>query len=73
MDINDQQLLELYKTGQELTRIGNRAVHNAQERNRQLGVPNSYTINGILYFEKPNGELTTENLLEKMMIERGFL
>lgn len=70
MQINN---LAFYQNVQELTRIGNRAVHQAQERNRQLGVPNSYTINGILYFEKPNGELTTENLLEKMMKERGFL
>lgn len=73
MNTNDQQLLELYKTGQELARIGNIAVQKAQERNRQLGIPNAYSINGILYFEKPNGELTTENLLEKMMKERGYL
>ncbi len=64
--------IETYLSSLELTRIGNRAVHNAQEENRRLGIPNSYTINGILYFEKPNGELTTENLLAKMMHERGL-
>ena len=39
-------------------RIGGRAVHEAQEENRRLGIPNVYSINGILYYELPNGELS---------------
>jgi hypothetical protein len=50
--------LEVYEKVQELTRIGNRAVREAQEENRRLGVPNVYSINGILYWELPNGELS---------------
>jgi len=30
----------------EFQRIGNRAVHRAQEESRRLGVPNWYSING---------------------------
>ena len=30
----------------EFQRIGNRAVHKAQEENRQLEIPNWYSING---------------------------
>lgn len=30
----------------EIQRIGNRAVHRAQEENRRLGIPNWYSING---------------------------
>lgn len=30
----------------EYQRIGNAAVHKAQEENRRLGVPNWYSING---------------------------
>ena len=30
----------------EFQRIGNRAVHKAQEENRKLGIPNWYSING---------------------------
>ncbi|MCY7344817.1 MAG: hypothetical protein LH614_01245 [Pyrinomonadaceae bacterium] len=30
----------------EFQRIGNRAVHRAQEENRKLGIPNWYSING---------------------------
>jgi len=39
-------------------RIGNRAVRAAQEAYRRLGIPNVYSINGIIYFELPNGELS---------------
>jgi hypothetical protein len=35
------------------------AVRKAQEESRRLGVPNVYSINGILHYELPNGELTT--------------
>jgi hypothetical protein len=50
--------LETYEKVQELIRIGNRGVRQAQEENRRLGIPNVYSINGILYYELPNGELS---------------
>jgi len=52
---------EVYEKVQELTRIGNRAVHKAQEENRRLGIPNVYSINGVLYYELPGGELSRED------------
>ncbi len=42
----------------EFIRIGRRAVKRAQEESRRLGVPNVYSINGMLYYELPNGELS---------------
>ena len=50
--------VEVYEKVQELLRIGNRGVRAAQEENRRLGIPNVYSINGILYWELPNGELS---------------
>ena len=47
--------LETYEKVQVLIRIGNRAVHEAQEENRRLGIPNVYSINGVLYWELPSG------------------
>ena len=32
----------------ELQRIGNRAVREAQEENRRRGIPNWYSINGVI-------------------------
>jgi hypothetical protein len=52
---------ETLKKGEEFVRIGNRAVRAAQEENRRLGIPNVYSINGILYYELPNGELSRED------------
>lgn len=46
------------RQGEEFDRIGNRAAHEAQQENRRLGIPNVYSINGILYYELPNGELS---------------
>ena len=49
---------QTYAEIDELMRIANRAFHHAQEKSRQLGVPNVYSLNGILYYELPNGELS---------------
>ncbi len=53
--------LETYEKVAELIRIAHRAAHAAQEENRRLGIPNVYSINGILYYELPNGELSRED------------
>ena len=56
--------LENYQQARELLRIGNRAVKKAQEENRKNGIPNVYDINGHLYYELPNGELTKEDPMQ---------
>ena len=60
----DDLSLETYKQAQELLRIGNRAVKKAQKENRKKGIPNVYDINGHLYYELPNGELTKEDPMQ---------
>ena len=52
--------LEIFKWAHEIMQIANRAVKRAQEENRKKGIPNVYDINGHLYYELPNGELTRE-------------
>ena len=52
---------DIHKKTLEFLRIGNRAVKRAQEENRKKGIPNVYDINGHLYYELPNGELTKED------------
>lgn len=36
----------------ELQRIGNRAVKKAQEENRRLGIPNWYSIDGVIFSDQ---------------------
>lgn len=55
---------EIYRRSREYLRIGNRAVRRAQEESRRLNVPNVYSHNGTLYFELPDGRLTTVNPFE---------
>ena len=38
----------------EMERKASRAVRKAKEEGRRLGVPNDYSINGILYYERPS-------------------
>ncbi len=56
--IRSQLSAETYAAIDEIVRIGNRGVARAQENNRRLGVPNVYSINGRLYYETSNGELS---------------
>jgi hypothetical protein len=49
---------EVYEKVRELTRIGKNAVRAAQEDNRRLGIPNVYSIHGVLYWELPDGTLS---------------
>ncbi len=46
---------------EKLTRIGNTAVHLAQEENRRKGIPNVYCINGKIVWQLPDGTVTMEN------------
>ena len=52
---------EFHQETRELLRICNAGVHAAQAENRRLGVPNVYSINGIIYYELPNGELSRQD------------
>jgi hypothetical protein len=52
--------LELFRVAAEWSRIASNATHAAIEENRRLGIPNAYSINGHIYYELPNGELTLE-------------
>lgn len=54
--------LETYQHALEITRIGNRAVRDAQRKGREAGVANVYARpDGTLYWELPNGEVTFED------------
>ena len=55
--INDD---DLYTEMHELTKIGNQAVMKAKQENKQHGIPEFFYKNGVIYFEKENGKLTTE-------------
>lgn len=53
---------EAYRLAAELSQIARSATHKAVEENRRLGVPSAFSINGHIYYELPNGELTLDDL-----------
>jgi len=56
-EVSDQKTLH---QAAETLRIMKEAVKKAQEESRRMGVPNVYSIDGVIHYELPNGELTTE-------------
>ena len=48
-----------------IQQIANDAVREAQRKNLEDGIPNSYTKNGVLYFQLPDGTITMDNPFEK--------
>lgn len=58
-DLNKIPSLGAYRFAAEVDQIAATGVRKAQERSRQLGVPNVYSINGILHWEQPDGSLST--------------
>ncbi len=43
-----------------LRKLGNRGVKKAQRENHRLGIPNVYYKKGQIYYQLPNGEITTK-------------
>lgn len=56
--------LKAYHEAAEFQRIGDRAVRKAQEESRRKSIPNVYSYNGTLYYELPDGGLTTVDPFE---------
>ena len=54
-----------------INRIGNRAVHKAQEENRRLGIPNVYSINGTIIFQMPDGSIRTDYEFPEIPIQKA--
>ncbi len=55
--------LKLYQKAALFNRLFSRAVKDAQENNHQKGIANVYSFNGKIFYELPNGEITTESPL----------
>ncbi len=56
---------ELYEQAIEFERIGSQAVRQAREESRRLGVPNVYVVGGTLYYERPDGTLSTRDTYDE--------
>jgi hypothetical protein len=55
--MNPKEMFELFV---HVLRIGNRAVHQAQQENRKMNLPNVYGKEDRLYWELPDGTITSQ-------------
>ena len=55
---------QAYELSLWIARIGSRALRNAHKENHEKGLPNVFSRNNRLYFELPDGTITTDNPLE---------
>ena len=57
--------IEIYQDALEIQRIGNEAVSRALKENKEKGIPIVFSRNGVIYYELPSGEITTQSPFEK--------
>jgi len=53
--------IEIYQEAFEIQKIGNEAVRRVIKENKEKGIPIVFSRNGIIYYELPNGEITTKS------------
>lgn len=51
---------KLYAEIADIIRIANKAVKEAKEDNKRLGIPDTFVKGGKVYYELISGEITTE-------------
>lgn len=61
----------IFERSAEVERIGNRGAHEAQEESRRLGIPNVYAHDGKLYYELPDGTITSQSPFENDAKDAG--
>lgn len=59
MEVDKFDDLELYQKSFEIEAIGNQGVYDALNENRKKGIPIVFSINGKIYYELPDGTITS--------------
>ncbi len=65
MRVNKLDDIDIYQEAFEIQQIGNEAVDRVITENKEKGIPIVFSKDGIIYYELPNGEITTESPFEK--------
>lgn len=50
--------------------IGNNAVREAQKKSLENGIPNSYSKNGVIYYQLPDGTITMDDPFAKGKLKK---
>ena len=61
MEVKKFNDLNLYLKGFEIESIGNKAILQVQQENRELGIPLVYSVDGKIFYELADGTITTNS------------
>lgn len=56
--------LATYQMASRFTNLFNKAIQEVRENNKKQGLPNVFSRSGQIFYELPNGEITTESPLK---------
>ena len=62
-----------HRRSDEIRRIGQQAVRQAQADLRAKGIPLCFSRNGRIYYEMPDGSIQTENPYPELLRQRGIV
>ncbi|MGA1847595.1 hypothetical protein [Deferribacter abyssi] len=62
--------IEKFSIGMEILRIGNKAVKEAQKESLKKGIPNVYSLNGVIFYQLPDGTITINQPDEYKKIDK---
>ena len=65
MQVDKLDDISIYQDAFEIQEIGNEAVEEVLKENKEKGIPIVFSKNGIIYYELPDGEITTQSPFEK--------
>lgn len=65
MKLKKLESLEIYQKGFEIEDIGNRAINDAINQNKEMGIPTVFSINGHIVYELPEGKIQTKSPFKK--------
>lgn len=53
--------IELYQDAFDIVEIGNDAIETVKRENKEKGIPIVFSKDGVIYYELPDGKITTES------------
>jgi len=61
MQVEKLDDIKIYQDAFEIRKIGNEAVRQALKENKEKGIPSVFSLDGVIYYELPSGEITTRS------------
>ena len=61
MEIDKFEDNEIYRAGVEIQEIGNKGIEFVRNENKRHGIPIVFSRGGKIYYELPDGKITTKS------------